>query len=254
MLLTLVIPWLFLLSHFKHATIWVMLGEGGKKLLVFSSDCSGALAEKPYDWVWCLIWQTQWQTSNSSSGKSGSAFSGIHGETLDCSAATRALSDRATSPQVQTQMDIKENSDARSSCDNTCMCTRVWLCVHGTVCPCPHAYTLCPCTCVFVSFYELMSRGVLPPRPPPDWPLSPPVFAPWSKPLPCHRSFWCSGTIEPVEVLISSSIQLHKGQASPPSPVQWAGGGKDPGRTLEVPCLQACLVRVWTSEAKAAQA
>lgn len=89
---------------------------------------------------------------------------------------------------------------------------------------------------------------------PSNQPLSPPVFASWSKPLPCHCSFWCSGTIEPVEVLISSSIHLHKGQASPPSPVQWAKGGKSPGRTLEVPCLQACLVRLWKSGAKAGQA
>lgn len=108
-------------------------------------------------------------------------------------------------------------------------------------------YVLAPvCYCLFMRSWAGMS--------PPDQPLSPPVFASWSKPLPCHRSFWCSGTIEPVEVLISSSIHLHKGQASRPSPVQCEGGGKDPGRTLEVPCLQACLVRLWTSGAKAVQA
>ncbi len=90
------------------------------------------------------------------------------------------------------------------------------------------------CTCVLVSFNEVTNGGGFSPS---NQPLSPPVFASWSKPLPCHRSFWCSGTIEPVEVLISSSIHLSKGQAglpSLPSPVgksreePWQDPGSSP--------------------------
>lgn len=126
--------------------------------------------------------------------------------------------DRVTSPQVQTQTGIKENAAACSSCDNAmsvCKSAIVRAQYSMSMSTRLHCMSSHLCASVFLWGQE-------------QEPLSPPVFASWSKPLPCHRSFWCSGTIEPVEVLISLSIHLNKGQASPPSPVRWAKGWGEP--------------------------
>lgn len=214
--------------------------ESGKTLGIFQWLLR-CFSQELHGWVWCLIRQTIYQ--NSSGDKTSSALGGIHGETLHCDQNTEWSCDFASGTHT--------DGHQRERC---CMFfmwqyVQVWLCVHGMwMSTRLHCTSLHLCVSVFLWAHE---QGVLSPS---NQPLSPPVFASWSKRLPCHRSFWCSGTIEPVEVLISSSIQPHKGQASPPSPVQWTGeGGKDPGRTLEVPRLQACLVRLWTSGAKAEQ-
>lgn len=83
----------------------------------------------------------------------------------------------------------------------------VLLCAHYVH---DHMQTLdvCPCTCVPGTF---MSSFLSPKASP---------FSSWVclliKALPCQRCVWCSATMGPVEVLISSCIQLHKRQSSPP--------------------------------------
>lgn len=85
----------------------------------------------------------------------------------------------------------------------------------------------CPQTCVLLSFFMSLQAGVSPlSTHKKTSPFSPPVFASWSKPLQCHCSFWCCGTIGPVEVLISSSIQLHKGQTHPSPCTRLVGRGR----------------------------
>lgn len=135
--------------------------ENLEELWVFSNDCSGALSEELRAWVWCLSHQTQCQTPpNSNAGKSSSAFSGIQSETLYCSAEHW---DHVSSPQVPTQMDIKEKRAACSSCDNTSFCMRV--CVHALY-SMPmstrlHCMSLHLCVSVFLWGHE---QGCSPPQ------------------------------------------------------------------------------------------
>lgn len=186
--------------------------ENLEELWVFSTESSGALLEELG-----VVWSEQNNTLHQTAAlvKPCSASSGFHGETLHCSTATGPVCDCATSPQVQTQMGIKENSmffmwQCKSVYQSVIVRAQYSMCVSTRLhCMCLHL-----CASVFLWGHE-------------QEPLPPPVFASWSKPLPCHRSFWCSGTIEPVEVLISSPIHLDKGQASPPSPVQWAKGREE---------------------------
>jgi len=67
---------------------------------------------------------------------------------------TTTPGDRGTLPQGAKR---RRASKGRTTRDNACACTR--------------GRTVCACTCAFVSFYELMSSGVLPhsnrPLPPP---------------------------------------------------------------------------------------
>ena len=122
--------------------------ENLEKLWVFSSDGSGAF--RGTAWLGVVLGSANTIHQTSSGDKTSSAFNGFHGETLHCDES----SDRVTSPQVHTHTGIKENATACSSCDNACKCDCVC-----AVCPCPHAHTVRPCTCVLVSFYELMSGG-----------------------------------------------------------------------------------------------
>lgn len=116
-----------------------------------------------------------------------------------------------TLPQVQTQVGIKGKSTAFSLCDN----------VYMRVCNC--ARTVSRHTCAALSLHLCVTVILWAPEhgcplhpSSKNQPLSPAAFASWSKPLPCRCFFWCCGTMEPVEVLSSSSIQFYKGQAIPP--------------------------------------
>lgn len=116
-----------------------------------------------------------------------------------------------TLPQVQTQVGIKGKSTAFSLCDN----------VYMRVCNC--ARTVSRHTCAALSLHLCVTVILWAPEhgcplhpSSKNQPLSPAVFASWSKPLPCRCFFWCRGTMGPVEVLSSSSIQFYKGQATPP--------------------------------------
>lgn len=148
-----------------------------------------------------------------------------------------------TLPQVQTQVGIKGKSTAFSLCDN----------VYMRVCNC--ARTVSRHTCAALSLHLCVTVILWAPEhgcplhpSSKNQPLSPAVFASWSKPLPCRCFFWCCGTMGPVEVLSSSSIQFYKGQASPP----FTGGmgrvrtWQGPGRLLPsvLLALSNCIVNI----------
>lgn len=151
-----------------------------------------------------------------------SVFRSIHSETLHCSTATRTLNNCATLPQVQTQVVIKETTC--SSWDDAYM--RINDCV-WTICLHFWQKSLQLRVSVSLWAHQLGCQLLLAPK---TNPLPSPVLASWSKPLPCHSSFWCCGTMGPVEVWVSWSIQFHKGWAAPPyATVVGKGGGEEPG-------------------------
>lgn len=177
--------------------------------------------------AWFLFWQTQWKSApNILTENTNLCLPPWKGGGGKCFTAAALWPERRVI--VRFCLRYKHRRASKGSAPRDLSVT---ICLFESACASARTYCMSLHLCVSV-FYELMSRGVLQIQTSPPFP--PPVFASWSKPRLCHRSFWCRGEIGSVEVLISSSVQLHKGQASPSSWVQWAGA-------LEVPCLQACL-------------
>lgn len=130
-------------------------------MTMFSNDSSGALSEELNYWVWRSL-----AKQNGSLYQISVVSNPVQPPAAFMVKLHRGTTTRAVCVIVWLRLRYKHSWASKRTPQHVLhvtmqsLCVRVRLC--STVCPCPHTYTVCPHTCVLVSFYEGRSRSPFP--------------------------------------------------------------------------------------------